>query len=71
MKANMSNVDRVIRIIVSVIIAALAYTNIISGTLAIVLLVLAGVFILTSIFGICPLYSLFGIRTTTVKKNTA
>jgi hypothetical protein len=63
MKANMGNTDRAIRIIIALIIATLYFTNIITGTLGIVLLVFAGVFVLTSLISFCPLYTLFGLNT--------
>lgn len=63
MKKNMGNIDRIIRILVAIIIAVLFFTNVISGTLGIVLLVLAGVFVLTSLISFCPLYTLVGINT--------
>lgn len=63
MKKNMGNIDRIIRILVAIIIAVLVFTNIISGTLGIVLLILAGVFVLTSLISFCPLYTLVGINT--------
>ena len=63
MKKNMGTADKVIRILVAVIIGVLYFTNIISGTLAIILGVLAAVFILTSFISFCPLYLPFGIST--------
>ena len=57
----MGNADRIIRILIAAVIAILFAANIITGTLAIVLLVLAGVFLLTSFLGFCPLYLPFGI----------
>ena len=63
MKKNMGSVDRVIRALIALVIIILFFTNAISGTLAVVLLVLAGVFIITSILSICPLYLLLGINT--------
>lgn len=63
MKKNMGTVDKVLRILVALAIAALYYFDVISGTLAIVLLSLAGIFILTSFIGFCPLYLPFGIST--------
>lgn len=60
---NMGNTDRIIRVVAAVIVAVLYFTNVISGTVAIVLGILAGVFILTSLVGTCPLYLPFGIRT--------
>ncbi|MES2797158.1 MAG: DUF2892 domain-containing protein [Bacteroidota bacterium] len=63
MKPNMGTVDKLIRIFAAIIIAGLYYTNIISGTLAVVLLIFAGVSILTSFMSFCPLYLPFGIST--------
>lgn len=63
MKKNMGTTDKVIRLIVAAIVAILFFTNVISGALGIVLLVLAGVFVLTSLISFCPLYLPFGIKT--------
>ena len=63
MKKNMGTADRVIRVIIAAIIGLLYFTNVVSGALGIVLLVLAVVFLLTSIVSFCPLYLPFGIRT--------
>jgi hypothetical protein len=63
MKANMGSLDKTVRIVIAVIIAALYFTGTISGTLGIVLLVLAAVFLLTSLISFCPLYAPFGIST--------
>ncbi len=63
MKKNMGPADRIIRIAAAVIIALLYYFNKISGTTAIILLVIASVFILTSFISFCPLYLPFGIST--------
>jgi hypothetical protein len=63
MKKNIGNADKIIRIIAAVIIALLYFTQQISGTTAIILLILAGIFILTSFISFCPLYLPFGIST--------
>lgn len=63
MKPNMGTVDKVVRILVAIVIAILYYTNQISGTAAIILLILAGIFIITSFISFCPLYLPFGIST--------
>ena len=63
MKQNMGTADKVVRILVAILIAGLYFANIISGTLAIILLVLATIFILTSFMSFCPLYLPFGIST--------
>ena len=63
MKQNMGNLDKAIRVLIAVVIAALYFTGVINGTVAIVLLVFAGVFIATSLIGTCPLYLPFNIST--------
>ena len=63
MKKNMGIADKVIRTLVALVIAVLFLTNILTGTLGIVMLVLAAVFLLTSFISFCPLYLPFGINT--------
>lgn len=63
MKKNMGSTDRIIRFIVAAIFIGLYFTNIVTGIWGIVLLVLAGVFILTSFVSFCPLYAPFGLST--------
>ncbi len=63
MKKNMGTVDKTVRIIIAAVVAGLYYAGTISGTLGIVLLVFAGVFVLTSLVSFCPLYTLSGIST--------
>ena len=65
----MGTTDRVIRFIVAAVIGVLYYTGTISGTLGIVLLVLAAVFVLTSFVSFCPLYAPFGISTCANKNS--
>jgi len=67
-KKNMGDGDRTIRILIAALIIILYLGDIFTGTPGIVLLIVAGVFLLTSFFGSCPLYSLFGINTCKVKK---
>lgn len=69
MKKNMGTADRLIRFVIAAVIAALYFTNVVSGTLGIVLLVLAGVFVLTSLVSFCPLYSLVGLNTCPATKS--
>jgi len=63
MKKNVGNTDKWVRVILALIIIALFFGNVISGTLAIVLLIVAGIFILTGFIGFCGLYTLLGIST--------
>ncbi|MBK6835545.1 MAG: DUF2892 domain-containing protein [Bacteroidetes bacterium] len=63
MKKNMGNIDKIVRILIAAVVAVLYFTGIVTGTLGIVLLVLAGVFVLTSLISFCPLYTIFGMNT--------
>lgn len=63
MKRNMSNLDRIIRVVLAAVFAYLYFGGIVTGTLGIVLLVLAAVFLLTSVVAFCPLYAPFKIST--------
>lgn len=61
--------DRIIRVIIAALIVTLFFTNIIAGTIGIVLLILAGIFLLTSFISFCPLYAPFGLSTCKVKEE--
>ena len=63
MKQNMGSIDRILRVIIAAVFGLLYFNGIVTGTWGIVLLVLGGVFVLTSLVGSCPLYSIFGINT--------
>ena len=65
----MGTTDRIIRIIIAAVVGFLYYNKTITGTLGIVLLALAGVFVLTSLISFCPLYKLVGLNTCPVKKG--
>lgn len=67
MKPNMGSTDRILRTVVAGVIAFLYFTGVIPGTLGIVLLVLAVVFLATSLMSFCPLYAPFGISTCKTK----
>ena len=67
MKKNMGNLDRVVRIVLALVVIGLYLTDIINGTLAIVLLIFGAVLILTSMVSTCPLYLPFGISTLKTK----
>ncbi len=63
MKKNMGSTDKLVRILVAFLVGVLYYTKTIEGNVAIVLGVLAAVFVLTSFISFCPLYLPFGIST--------
>lgn len=64
----MGTADRVIRFILAALFIVLYFTETVTGTWGIVLLVLAGVFILTSLIRFCPLYAPFGLSTCAKKE---
>ncbi len=68
MKKNVGSTDKAVRIILAIIIAILYFTNVVTGTLGIVLLVFAAVLLLTAFIGFCGLYAPFGISTCPRKK---
>ena len=63
MKRNMSNLDRIIRVIVAALFAWLYFSGVVIGVTGIILLVLAGVFTLTAVVAFCPLYAPFKFST--------
>lgn len=63
MKKNMGTFDRIFRTLIAVLIGVLYFMEVISGTVAIVLGILAIVFLLTSLISTCPLYMPFGLST--------
>ena len=69
MKANMGNTDKIIRILAAILIGVLYFMQLISGTVAIVLLIVAGAFIITSFMSFCPLYLPFGLSTVQKEKK--
>ncbi|MBI4618664.1 MAG: DUF2892 domain-containing protein [Desulfobacterales bacterium] len=64
MQQNMGTIDRAIRTSLALVVAILYFTNNLSGLAAIVLGIFAIVFLLTSLVGFCPLYTVLGIKTT-------
>lgn len=70
MKTNMGKADRIIRFLITAIIVILYTSDIISGTLMIVLLGLAGVCMLTSFAGYCPLYNWLGFNSGAMEQDS-
>jgi hypothetical protein len=63
MKKNIGTTDKLIRILIAFIFVALYFTEIVTGTIGIVLLTLGVVFVLTSLVSFCPIYTILGINT--------
>ena len=68
MKRNLGTADKIIRVIIAAVVAVLYFTNIITGTFGIVMMVIAGVLLLTSLVSFCPLYAMVGLSTCLSKK---
>lgn len=69
MTRNESTTDRIIRAVTGIALIALWVLGVTQGVLAIILGVVGGVLVLTSLLGFCPLYALFGINTCPVKRS--
>jgi len=63
MKQNMGFIDKAVRILAALGILALYFTHVLSGTAALVLFIIAGIFIITSFIGYCPIYHALGLST--------
>lgn len=69
MKKNMGTTDKIIRLIVAIVFAVLYFTNTVTGTFGLILVILGAVFVLTSLVSFCPLYLPFGINTCSTKNK--
>lgn len=63
MKKNMSKTDQYVRIVLAIVLGVLSYAGVVTGVTAIVFMILAAVFLLTSFMMFCPLYALVGLST--------
>jgi hypothetical protein len=63
MKRNLSNVDRVARVVLALVFAYLYFGGIVTGAIGVVLVVLGAVFLLTALIAFCPLYAPFKFST--------
>ena len=59
----MGTADKVVRILAAILIGILYFMGQITGTVAIILMAVAFIFIATSFMSFCPLYLPFGIST--------
>lgn len=63
MKRNLSNVDRVVRVLLAAVFAYLYWSGVVGGAPGIILVVLGAIFLFTSVMGFCPLYRAFNLST--------
>lgn len=68
MKKNVGSIDKVVRLIIAVIAVYVVYKGIVASPWDYVLYAVAGIMVITSLMGSCPLFSIFGINTCKVKK---
>lgn len=68
MKKNMGSTDRFIRLFIAVAFLTTFYTDTVGGILGYIMVAIAGILIVTTFFGFCPLYSVFGINSCKVEK---
>ncbi len=69
MKKNMGAIDKLIRLIVALLIVITYFRGMVEGALGIILLIVAAIFVITSLVSICPIYSVFGISSCPPKKS--
>ncbi len=65
----MGSADKIIRVIIAIIFSVLFFTQTVTGTLGMVLLIVGGIFLLTSVISFCPLYLPLGINTCKTKEK--
>lgn len=68
MKKNVGNIDKIVRIIIAIVAFYFAYTTLVSPW-NYVLYAVGGIMVVTSLFGCCPLFSIFGVNTCKVKEQ--
>lgn len=61
--------DRIIRIVIAAVLAVLFFTKVVTGGWGIVFLIVAIIFLVTGIVGLCPLYTVFKCNTLCEKKK--
>ncbi len=71
MKKNMGKADRTIRSLLALLMIALYYFEVVSGTVGMVLIVVSAIFLLTSFVSFCPLYAPFGLSTCKTEAGSA
>jgi hypothetical protein len=60
---NIGKSDKIVRVLIAVLFTVLFLNQVVTGIFGVILVILAGVFLLTSVVGTCPLYLPFKINT--------
>ncbi len=69
MKKNMSGIDKMVRVLFAVIAAVLYFTGTLPGTFGLILVIVGGILLLTTVINFCPIYAALGINTLSMKKK--
>lgn len=59
----MGKADKIVRVLIAVLFTVLFLNHVVTGVMGVILVILASVFLLTSVVGTCPLYLPFKINT--------
>jgi hypothetical protein len=63
MKRNLSDIDRIVRVVLAALFGYLYFGGVVTGTLGIVLVLLGAILLFTSVVSFCPLYAIFKLST--------
>lgn len=69
MTKNIGSIDKILRFVIAIAIVALYSINVITGTLGIFLLVVAGILAITAFINFCPIWTIIGVKTTSETKT--
>jgi len=61
--ANESSIDRIVRVVVGIALAALAIAGSLAAPLVYIVWLVAAIALITGVVGFCPLYAVLRIRT--------
>jgi hypothetical protein len=61
MKKNVGSIDKVVRIILAAVLVGLLFAKVVTGTLAIVAVILGVILLFTSAVSFCPIYAALGL----------
>jgi hypothetical protein len=67
MKKNVGSIDKIIRLLLAALFIILFFTNVVTGVFGYILLALAAILIVTSLFSFCPIWMMFGVKTCKTK----
>jgi hypothetical protein len=67
MKKNVGSIDKIVRLLLAALFIILFFTHVVVGVFGYILLALAAILILTSLFSFCPIWMLFGVKTCKTK----